>query len=193
MRKSNETRADDRRAAILNAALRVFGRHGYHKTSVQDVADAAGLSKPGLYLHFTGKDELFAAAMERYLSDALVGVRAALDERSAPFPDRLARAMDAWFGRHLATFAPEAFDVIEAGDRLSSNTVEAAKHAFQHAMALAFIERGFDEGAATDRAHALFLCGLSWKQPGTTPERFRSSMDVCVRVCCSGDGGDDDR
>ncbi len=45
-----------RRESILQAAVGVFLRYGYKKTSMDDLARAAGLSRQGLYLHFaTGR------------------------------------------------------------------------------------------------------------------------------------------
>lgn len=175
----------DRRDAILDAAIRVFGRFGFKKTSMQDLASAADLSKPGLYLHFSGKEEIFSAAIEKYLADALDEVRAALALGRLPLEERLTAAMAAWFGRHLETFTPDAFDVIEAGDRHSAETVAAFKDKLRSALAAALVEDGFGPTDAADRADVLFLCGLSWKQPGTTPETFRAAMQPCVRVCCT--------
>jgi AcrR family transcriptional regulator len=49
-----------RRAAILDSAQRVFGQRGYHGTSIDDVAQAAGISKALIYEHFASKRELHA-------------------------------------------------------------------------------------------------------------------------------------
>jgi AcrR family transcriptional regulator len=51
--------AEERRAAILNAAKRVFGEAGYHETTTRDIAAAAGVSEALLYHHFPGKRQLF--------------------------------------------------------------------------------------------------------------------------------------
>jgi AcrR family transcriptional regulator len=175
----------ERREAILQDALRVFGRFGYRKTSVQDIATAAGLSKPGLYLHFAGKDEIFAAAMQKYLGDALERVQGLLDG-DAPLQDRLVAAMETWFGRHLETFTPEAFDLIGEGDRQFPVEVEGVKDGFRAALAASFRSAGWSDTEAKDRAEVMFLCGLSWKQPGMTAERLRKGFEACVRVCCQG-------
>ncbi len=53
-----------KRQAILNAAKRVFIAHGYSGTSMEAIAEAAPVSKPTLYNHFKGKQELFAAVIE---------------------------------------------------------------------------------------------------------------------------------
>jgi AcrR family transcriptional regulator len=48
---------------ILDRAAGLFARRGYAKTSLQDVADAVGLSKAGLLHHFPTKDALYAAVL----------------------------------------------------------------------------------------------------------------------------------
>jgi AcrR family transcriptional regulator len=56
--------ATARREQILDVALEVFGRAGYHGASMNDVADAAGVTKPVLYQHFDSKRALFRALLE---------------------------------------------------------------------------------------------------------------------------------
>lgn len=48
-----------RRVQLLDVALRVFGEQGFHDTSMNDIADAAGVTKPVLYQHFGSKRALF--------------------------------------------------------------------------------------------------------------------------------------
>ena len=43
---------------VLQIALRTFLRYGFKKTSMEDIAKAAGLTRQGLYFHFQNKDEL---------------------------------------------------------------------------------------------------------------------------------------
>jgi AcrR family transcriptional regulator len=50
-----------RRSEILDAAMRCFLRYGYGKTSLDDIAKAAGLSRPLLYRKFANKEAIFAA------------------------------------------------------------------------------------------------------------------------------------
>lgn len=51
--------AAERREQLLHTAVSVFAEHGYHATSMNDVAVAAGVTKPVLYQHFSSKRELF--------------------------------------------------------------------------------------------------------------------------------------
>ncbi|MFT3852536.1 MAG: TetR/AcrR family transcriptional regulator [Ilumatobacteraceae bacterium] len=53
--------APARREQILDVAVQVFARNGFHGTSMNDVADAAGVTKPVLYQHFDSKQELYLA------------------------------------------------------------------------------------------------------------------------------------
>ncbi len=49
----------NRRESIFDAALACFNKHGYHKTSMDMIANRAHMTKRGLYYHFKSKDELF--------------------------------------------------------------------------------------------------------------------------------------
>lgn len=51
--------AAERRRQLLDVALGVFAREGYHEASMNDVAEAAGVTKPVLYQHFQSKRELY--------------------------------------------------------------------------------------------------------------------------------------
>lgn len=50
---------DLKRAAVFDAALGVFARYGFRRTSMNDLASAAGISRPALYLMFDNKEDLF--------------------------------------------------------------------------------------------------------------------------------------
>ena len=50
-----------RRQHILDCALPIFGEHGFHDTSMNDIANAAGITKPVIYQHFASKRDLYSA------------------------------------------------------------------------------------------------------------------------------------
>jgi len=56
--------ANARREQLLEVAVSVFARQGYHSTSMNDVAEAAGVTKPVLYQHFDSKHDLYLALLE---------------------------------------------------------------------------------------------------------------------------------
>jgi AcrR family transcriptional regulator len=56
--------ADARRQQILDVAVDVFGRAGYFGASMNDIAEAAGVTKPVLYQHFDSKADLYGALLD---------------------------------------------------------------------------------------------------------------------------------
>jgi len=75
--------ADERRDQLLDVALEVFASAGFHGASMNDVADAAGVTKPVLYQHFDSKNDLFSALLDE------VGrrMRTAIDKATADAVD----------------------------------------------------------------------------------------------------------
>jgi len=59
--KENPTKGETTRVAIEDAAVELFMEHGYHATSMRQIAERAGLALGGIYNHFASKDELFEA------------------------------------------------------------------------------------------------------------------------------------
>ena len=59
----------DVKEKIVNAALMTFSKYGYHRTRMDDVAEAAKVSKGRLYLYFKNKEELFYAISERNIAE----------------------------------------------------------------------------------------------------------------------------
>ena len=65
--KRRRMAAADRREAILDAALEEFSVNGFHETSLEGVADRAGISKALIYEHFPSKRNLHEALLGRYV------------------------------------------------------------------------------------------------------------------------------
>ena len=69
---------------ILDAACRVVARHGFQGTTIDRVAEEAGVAKGTIYLYFHTKEELLKAAVEQGIETFTSQVRAAVSEVSAP-------------------------------------------------------------------------------------------------------------
>ena len=61
MGKNNDTRF-----RILNAAINIFSKKGYHNTSVDDIVEAAETSKGGVYFHFPSKQDIFLGLVDEF-------------------------------------------------------------------------------------------------------------------------------
>ena len=84
----------ERRELITNAAGRLFGERGYDGTRLDDIAAAAGVTKPILYRHFDSKRELYLALLARHRDDLSTFV----DEMPADgsLEQRLGALLDGW-------------------------------------------------------------------------------------------------
>lgn len=67
-------KADD--ISVLDASLSVFLRYGFRRTTMGDIAKAAGLSRQSLYARFANKDEVYAAGLELYAERMLAQLTA---------------------------------------------------------------------------------------------------------------------
>ena len=83
---------------MLDAAVRVFSRQGYHATSVDEIAEAAGISKPMVYAYLGTKEELFIACLHREGLRLLEALGAAASEGGAATDRRLWRGLRAFLG-----------------------------------------------------------------------------------------------
>src|ERR1700681_3262512 len=67
------------RTRLLDAPLAVFRRHGFRRSSIEQAAEAAGLTRQALYHHFEFKEALFRGVIERVHEDALAAGSAGAD------------------------------------------------------------------------------------------------------------------
>jgi AcrR family transcriptional regulator len=90
--------AEERRAAILDAALAVFSARGYHPSAIDDIAREAGISKALIYEHFDSKQGLYADLLERNAAELFQRLETAIGALEADSGAvRLATGLDAFF------------------------------------------------------------------------------------------------
>ncbi len=76
--------ADQRRQQLVAVALELFARRGYRATTMDDIADAAGVTKPLLYQHFSSKRALYLELVDSIARELLTAVREAVMEADGP-------------------------------------------------------------------------------------------------------------
>jgi AcrR family transcriptional regulator len=94
MSNMQQIETSDKRKLILDAAFKVFLTYGFRRTTMADIADAAGISRPALYLEFKNKADIYRAGFLAMLDRTFRNVDAALDG-DAPLCQRLTAALDA--------------------------------------------------------------------------------------------------
>jgi TetR/AcrR family transcriptional regulator len=125
--------SNDRQGRILDAAYRCFTRHGIRRTTMDDIAAEAGMSRPAVYQYVRNKDDAFGRLADRLFDSGLARARAAA-ERPGPLPERLAAVLGAKLDLVLGLWRDSphhARDLIGESARTSA----AQERAFDAAMA----------------------------------------------------------
>ncbi len=174
-----------RRKHVLNAALLVFARYGYRKASMEEVARAADISRPGLYFHFSSKQELFQAAVAHSLDDALAAAQAALADPNRPLRDRLIEAFDAWTGRYVGPLAAEIGTLIENSPGLLGAMATEYPDRFAGSLTEGLATKAGRlpadrEIAPADVAQTLLATASGIKHDVSTRDEFRTRMSIAV-------------
>ncbi len=108
----NPTRTvENRREQILREAARLFAERGFHGVGVDEIGAAVGISGPGLYRHFAGKDAMLAELLVGISDRLLAAGRMRVAEAPGP-----AEALDALIRGHI-DFAIDDRPLITLHDR----------------------------------------------------------------------------
>lgn len=118
----------DRQGAILNAAFGAFAAYGYRRTTMEDIARAAGLSRTALYLHFRSKEDIFRSLTERYFEVAMRDMEAALMRPGQTAEEALYAGFVAKDGAlmEVVLSTPHGAELMDAGISAAPELVERA-------------------------------------------------------------------
>ena len=187
--------AESRRAAILDAAQRVFGQYGYRRTTMDDIAREAEIGKGTIYLSFGSKEEVFQALSQRLAQQMLGGAEAAR-HRAGTTADKLAAMHAAWFGTYVETIhgSPHAAELLDAKHRLSADLVADAASRFKRlvcdvlAEATAAGELALEPAGLTAEiaAELLIASARGLESSAASPAAYRRYLDALVRVMIAG-------
>lgn len=116
---------DPKQQAILVSAWQAFATYGFRKTSMDDIARGAGMSRPALYLHYRNKEAIFGGLVSGYYSLALETVTAALAGEGS-VAQRLAAAFAAQGGPAMQAMmdSPHGLELFEEGLSAAGAEVE---------------------------------------------------------------------
>jgi AcrR family transcriptional regulator len=182
-------RSEPKASALLDAAVGVFARFGFRKTSMDDVARAAGVSRQGLYLSFANKEELFRRAVAHALSGQLAAACTAL-ARADSLESRLIAASVEWSGRFIGALSADASDLMCASTALAGATLAEYEWQFEEALANAISASPTADCCAAagleiaDLARALHATARGLKHSCKTREDFVKGMTAAVRMIC---------
>lgn len=141
---------EERKAELLDTAMRLFAEKGYDNVSVRSVAREAGVASSLAYHYFDSKQRLFDAAIGHYAERCSEGMRAALDDGALSLDEKIEGAIAA--ATEHAAF-PHGSRLHAEGngtlhDRLSLGICEAVRPHMQAALELDAARRGAPAGDA---------------------------------------------
>jgi AcrR family transcriptional regulator len=191
----------DPKTRILDATMLVFRRHGFRRSSIEQVAEAAGLTRQALYHHFESKEALFRAVIVRVHESAIAAEDAAVSEAEAAGGSLADIVVAGIVARMRTTLA--SFDSSPHIEELYSEHLVHARDLYQTYSAL-YAERQVATIARVVRKQKLVLPqglspaefgrlvqmavhGSKSQHPAMQPaDAFLKDLALMVRTLCAG-------
>ena len=164
---------------MLQAALATFARFGYRKTSMEQVAQDAHISRPGLYFMFATKQDLFREAVELLVGQDLAAAEFALAGDADPFRQRLARAFDQWAGRYIGPLTHEVAALVDDHPDMVGPVVRAAPQRFAQLITDA-VATQVDRETAERVAQTLIAASIGIKHQVANRSTYLERLDVAI-------------
>lgn len=183
---TNATDRAQRIDHIRRAAIPVFAARGFRRTSMAEIARAAGVSRPALYQYFENRADVFRAAFDALLNDSTDAALSALEaggEPSERFDGYLQRA----FGDGYAALAstPYGAEVIEAKHEFAADIAEAV-HDRARAGLRSYLQRSGSTGAGASRIiDLLVLAPVGLKSDAPPPAEYRRRLTALGRAAAA--------
>jgi len=191
----------DKREAILTAAFSLFGHYGYRRTSIDDIAQEAGIAKGTVYLYFKSKEEIFRALAQQLIDQMLAAAETA-QATSTSVAEQLRGMLEAKFGYFFELLHRSAHvrEILDAKNQLCADLFTLADRRYQRLLANAITQAegrgelhparvGLEPEAAaellTRSASGLGTYGTT----APTLSTFRRHLEALVRVFIVGLGG----
>lgn len=183
---------DLRQKAILEAAWTAFATYGFRKTSMDDIARGAGMSRPALYLHFRNKEDIFRSLAQYYYDEAAATVQDALDG-AGPVGEVLARAFDVQGGPLIEAMltSPHGLELLDVSTTAASDIAEAGEQRLKQVYA-GWLQREADAGrihlpaAPETVADAMTAALKGVKAAGTTYPVYKSRVSTLAALFGAG-------
>jgi AcrR family transcriptional regulator len=171
--------APDRREIVLESALVTFARFGYRKTSMEEVARAARISRPGLYFLFTSKETLFRAAVTQALERDITAAERVLADTDRPLRERLLEAFDQWAGSYIGPLARDVAVVVEDNPDLLGTIVETMPRRFEELITDAISVESARESAGCV-AQTMISTSIGLKHQVASRQAYLERLQVAI-------------
>ena len=175
---------EDKKSKILSAGKGLFLRYGYKRVSMNDIAEAAGISRPALYLVFKNKEEIFKGSYEQWVDEKIFEIEEKAATVNTPKGKlRLAFELGVVLPTEAMKASPELNELVERNFGYGSRKLEDLVKRFLAPIA----PRKSKEGSWTaERAAHLLVSAVSgFKQTAESSEDLRLLINDCVSLVLS--------
>lgn len=167
----------DRQEAILDAAFHAFATYGYRRTSMDDIARGAGMSRSALYLHYRNKEDIFRSLTTRYFAQSLRDLQTALNAPGQTTEQALFAGFVAKDGKFMDVVlsTPHGDELLDAGLSITRDLVDLAEAEKARMLALWLTTLPMAGGIGTPDqvARTIITAAMGLKFPGQTLSGYR--------------------
>jgi AcrR family transcriptional regulator len=177
------------KSRIVEASVGVFLRFGFRKASMDAVAQAAQISRQGLYLHFSNKETLFRAMVHFVLEGGLNAATLALSGQGS-IETRIAGAFDAWVGRMAGAVGADLTELYEVCSQLLGPIIPETEQRFLGVLTQAIRKSELFSAikaigiSAQHFAETLLATSRGLKHECASPEEFHRRMGIALKILC---------
>jgi AcrR family transcriptional regulator len=177
----------EKEAKVLEAARSVFLRYGYRRTTMGDIASAAGISRPALYLLFCNKERVFEAVLRKFVANVLEEVRIGVAKQGTPI-EKLRLAFELWAVQPFALMidSPDARDLVQCGFEFADKAMMQGYDAFE-ALLISILEtfpgpRPAGAPNLEQIAHVLTISVRGFKGAAHSVPELREMIDALLNL-----------
>ena len=178
-----------KKSKILTAARSVFLRYGYKRVNMNDIAEAAGVSRPALYVLFKNKEEIFIGVYLQWVDETVAAIKNEMEKLEAP-EQKLMCAFELWTVRpfELVMQSVEAKELIDCGFGFAQDSLRQGNRMFETAItpvvaSLAERRPARTRLAPEQIAHVLASAARGFKQTAVKTGELRLLIENLLMLC----------
>jgi AcrR family transcriptional regulator len=183
--------ADDRRQQILKAALDVFMRYGYRRTTMDDIAREVGKSRPALYLSFPNKEALLIGVVAMGHDELFRAIEAGLPGQGS-LSAKLRHVFELWSVRTFEQIArsPAASELMNGDYAFAKDVFERGAKRLEAILSgvirAAVATPGALQPSAEVRARIMIAAAHGFKTVARDTQEMRTFLHDLVRMTVAG-------
>lgn len=123
--------SDPKQQAILGSAIQAFATYGFRKTSMDDIARGAGMSRPALYQHYRNKEDIFRSLVHHHYDAAKSAVAEALAGEGTVVEVMTQAMLQQGEGIAMLLASPHGMELLDASTSTAPDIIDAGEGALQ--------------------------------------------------------------